>query len=153
MSQSERVPYLLVAPSVVFLLVLFVWPLAETALMAFRTDAGVWTGQYLAKMLGDHNFGLALKNTLILVAIVVPLQVAIALAMGLCGWRLLRGPDMPDRILALDTLYVNVVALVILLGVRWQTAILFEAALIVAMLGFVGTVALSRYVSRGDVIE
>lgn len=78
---------------------------------------------------------------------------AISLAMVLCGWRLLRGPDMPDRILALDTLYVNVVALVILLGVRWQTAILFEAALIVAMLGFVGTVALSRYVSRGDVIE
>ena len=78
---------------------------------------------------------------------------AIALAMALCGWRLLRGPDMPDRILAVDTLYVNVVALVILLGVRWHTAILFEAALIVAMLGFVGTVALSRYVSRGDVIE
>ncbi len=67
---------------------------------------------------------------------------AIALAMVLCGWRLLRGPDMPDRILALDTLYINVIALVILLGVRWQTAILFEAALIVAMLGFVGTVAL-----------
>jgi multicomponent K+:H+ antiporter subunit F len=60
---------------------------------------------------------------------------------------------MPDRILALDTMYVNVVALVILLGVRWHTAILFEAALIVAMLGFVGTVALSRYVTRGDVIE
>lgn len=78
---------------------------------------------------------------------------AVALAMGLCGWRLLRGPDMPDRILALDTLYVNVVALVILLGVRWQTAMLFEAAMIVAMLGFVGTVALSRYVSRGDAIE
>jgi multicomponent K+:H+ antiporter subunit F len=78
---------------------------------------------------------------------------AIALAMALCGLRLLRGPHMPDRILALDTLYVNVVALVILLGVRWHTAILFEAALIVAMLGFVGTVALSRYVTRGDVIE
>jgi multicomponent K+:H+ antiporter subunit F len=78
---------------------------------------------------------------------------AIALAMALCGWRLLRGPHMPDRILALDTMYVNVVALVILLGVRWHTAILFEAALIVAMLGFVGTVALSRYVTRGDVIE
>lgn len=78
---------------------------------------------------------------------------AIALAMALCGWRLLRGPDMPDRILALDTLYIYVVALVTLMGVRWQTAILFEAALIVAMLGFVGTVALSRYVSRGDVID
>jgi len=78
---------------------------------------------------------------------------AIALAMALCGVRLFRGPETTDRILALDTLYVNVVALVILLGIRWQTAILFEAALIVAMLGFVGTVALARYVSRGDVIE
>lgn len=78
---------------------------------------------------------------------------AIALAMGLCGLRLMRGPHMPDRILALDTMYVNVVALVILLGVRWHTAILFEAALIVAMLGFVGTVALARFVTRGDVIE
>jgi len=78
---------------------------------------------------------------------------AVALAMVLCGVRLLRGPDMPDRILALDTLYINVVALVILLGVRWQTAMMFEAALIVAMLGFVGTVALARYISRGDVVE
>ncbi len=78
---------------------------------------------------------------------------AVALAMGLCGVRLFRGPEVPDRILALDTLYINVVALVILLGVRWQTAMMFEAALIVAMLGFVGTVALARYMTRGDVIE
>jgi multicomponent K+:H+ antiporter subunit F len=78
---------------------------------------------------------------------------AIALAMALCGVRLLRGPEVPDRILALDTLYINVVALVILLGIRWQTALLFEAALIVAMLGFVSTVALARYMMRGDVIE
>ncbi len=71
----------------------------------------------------------------------------------LCGWRLLRGPETIDRVLALDTLYVNVVALVILLDMRWSTGLLFEAALIVAMLGFVGTVALSRYLTRGDVIE
>ncbi len=78
---------------------------------------------------------------------------AVALAMVLCGVRLFRGPDMPDRILAFDTLYINVVALVILLGIRWQTEMMFEAALIVAMLGFVGTVALARYMTRGDVIE
>jgi len=78
---------------------------------------------------------------------------AVALAMVLCGVRLFRGPDMPDRILAFDTLYINVVALVILLGIRWQTELMFEAALIVAMLGFVGTVALARYMTRGDVIE
>ncbi len=78
---------------------------------------------------------------------------AIALAMALCGVRLFRGPEVPDRILALDTLYINVVALVILLGIRWQTTLMFEAALIVAMLGFVSTVALARYMMRGDVIE
>jgi multicomponent K+:H+ antiporter subunit F len=78
---------------------------------------------------------------------------AVALAMLLCGWRLLRGPDLPDRILALDTVYINAVALVVLLGLRWQTALLFEAALIVAMLGFVATVAAARFVSRGDVVE
>lgn len=78
---------------------------------------------------------------------------AIVLAMLLCTWRVLRGPETVDRILALDTLYVNVVALVVVLGMRQQTELLFEAALIVAMLGFVGTVALSRYLTRGDVIE
>ena len=78
---------------------------------------------------------------------------AVALAMALCGWRLLRGPGLPDRLLALDTLYVNTVALVVLLGLRWQTGLLFEAALIIALLGFVSTVALARYLSRGDVIE
>jgi len=78
---------------------------------------------------------------------------AVALAMVLCGVRLFLGPDVPNRILAFDTLYINIVALVILLGVRWQTAMMFEAALIVAMLAFVGTAALARYVTRGDVIE
>jgi multicomponent K+:H+ antiporter subunit F len=78
---------------------------------------------------------------------------AILIAMLICGWRVLRGPAIVDRILAVDTLYVNVVALVIVLGMRQQTDLLFEAALIVAMLGFVGTVGLSRYLTRGDVIE
>lgn len=77
----------------------------------------------------------------------------VALAVLLCGWRLLRGPSAAERVLALDTLYINVVALVILLGIQRGTALLFEAALIVAMLGFASTVALARYLSRGDVIE
>jgi multicomponent K+:H+ antiporter subunit F len=77
----------------------------------------------------------------------------IALALVACGWRLLRGPETMDRVLALDTLYINAVALVILLGLVWRTPLLFEAALIVAMLGFVSTVALARYLSRGDVVE
>lgn len=78
---------------------------------------------------------------------------AVSLAMALCAWRLVRGPSTPDRVLAIDTLYINAVALVVLLGVRLQTALLFEAALIMAMLGFVSTVALARYLSRGDVME
>ncbi len=78
---------------------------------------------------------------------------AVGIAMLLCAWRLLRGPEAPDRLLALDTLYINTVALVILLGLRWNTALLFEAALIIAMLGFVSTVALARYLSRGDVMD
>jgi len=79
--------------------------------------------------------------------------VVIAVAVLLCGWRLLRGPEVADRILALDTLYMGIVALIILLDIRFDTELLFEAALIVAMLGFVSTVALARYVTRGDVIE
>jgi multicomponent K+:H+ antiporter subunit F len=78
---------------------------------------------------------------------------AVTLTLLLCGWRLLRGPTIADRVLALDTLYLSLVALVVMLGLRWQTALLFEAALIVALLGFVGTVALARYLSRGDVVE
>ena len=79
--------------------------------------------------------------------------VAVALAMLLCTVRLVRGPQRVDRILALDTLHINAAALVVLLGIRLQTALLFEAALIVAMLGFVSTVALARYLTRGDAVE
>lgn len=78
---------------------------------------------------------------------------AVAAAMLLCGWRLLRGPETTDRVLALDTLYINAVALVVLLGLQWRSSMVFEAALIVAMLGFVSTVALARFLSRGDVVE
>ncbi len=68
-------------------------------------------------------------------------------------YRLLRGPTAADRILALDTLYINTVAVLILFGMRLGTAIYFEAALIIAMLGFVGTIALSKYLIRRDIIE
>lgn len=78
---------------------------------------------------------------------------AIVLAIAMTAWRLLRGPEITDRVLAIDTLYINVVALVIALGMRSGTELLFEAALIVALLGFVSTVALARYLTRGDVIE
>ena len=85
-------------------------------------------------------------------AVVVALHaVGVAQLLGL--YRLLRGPSVPDRILALDTLYINTIALLILFGMYLDSSIYFEAALIIAMLGFVGTVMLSKYVMRRDIVE
>ena len=78
---------------------------------------------------------------------------AFAVAMLLNLYRLLRGPGVVDRILALDTLYVNTIALLVLAGLREGSTIYFEAALVIAMLGFVGTVVLSKFVIRRDIIE
>lgn len=75
------------------------------------------------------------------------------LALVLAASRLFRGPEVEDRILAIDTMYINTVALLMLLGMWLRSDIYFEAALVIAMLGFVGTLALSRYVMRRDIIE
>ncbi|MDR6991805.1 MULTISPECIES: K+/H+ antiporter subunit F [Luteimonas] len=77
----------------------------------------------------------------------------VGLAMIFALWRLLRGPTAPDRILALDTLYISAIAQLILFGMLLDTEVYFEAALIIAMLGFVGTVVLSKYVIRRDIVE
>lgn len=77
----------------------------------------------------------------------------VAAAVALSLWRLLWGPDKPDRILALDTLYVNAIAVLVLLGIHLDSSLYFEAALLIAMMGFVGTIALSKYLLRGDIIE
>jgi multicomponent K+:H+ antiporter subunit F len=69
------------------------------------------------------------------------------------AWRLLRGPSLPDRILALDTLHIYTLALLVLLGIQLRSELYFEAALVIAMLGFVSTVVLSKYVLRGDIVE
>ncbi|MDT3736556.1 MAG: K+/H+ antiporter subunit F [Denitratisoma sp.] len=79
--------------------------------------------------------------------------VLIGLAMTLNLWRLVRGPDATDRILALDTLTINAIALLVLFGVRAGSSAYFEAALILAVMGFVGTVALAKFLLRGDIIE
>jgi len=86
------------------------------------------------------------------IAILPWIEAAFALALLCSAYRLLRGPSLPDRILALDTLYVNTLALVVLFGIRYDTQVLFEAALVLALLGFIATVALSKYVTRGDII-
>ncbi|WP_299649952.1 K+/H+ antiporter subunit F [uncultured Jannaschia sp.] len=67
--------------------------------------------------------------------------------------RLWIGPATGDRILALDTMFINAIGLIVLLGIYQGTAIYFEVSLIIAMLGFVSTVAYARFVLRGDVIE
>nr|WP_222948331.1 K+/H+ antiporter subunit F [Thauera sedimentorum] len=68
-------------------------------------------------------------------------------------WRLLRGPSLMDRVLAVDTMVINVIALIILFGIQQRTTVFFEAALLFAMFGFVSTVAYCRFILRGDVIE
>jgi multicomponent K+:H+ antiporter subunit F len=78
---------------------------------------------------------------------------AIVLAMMLNIWRLMRGPGLPDRILALDTLAINAIALVILFDIRFGNEVSFEAALLIAMMGFVSTAALCKFLLSGDVIE
>ncbi|AXI51056.1 MULTISPECIES: K+/H+ antiporter subunit F [Sulfitobacter] len=79
--------------------------------------------------------------------------VAVAVSQLLAMLRLLKGPNTGDRILSLDTMVVNAIALIILLGMRLGTDIYFESAMIFAMLGFVSTVAIARFVLRGDIIE
>lgn len=77
----------------------------------------------------------------------------VAAAFALAFLRLLRGPSAPDRILALDTLYIDAIALFILLGLWLASPLYFEAALLIALMGFVGTVALAKFLLRGDIIE
>ncbi|MFY2763237.1 K+/H+ antiporter subunit F [Arenimonas sp. MALMAid1274] len=78
---------------------------------------------------------------------------AVSVGMLLALWRLLRGPTVPDRILALDTLSVTAIAELVLLGMYLKSSIYFEAALLIAMLGFVATVVLSKYLVRRDIVE
>lgn len=91
-------------------------------------------------------------QTLVIYAVVASMHV-VGLSMLLALYRLVRGPTVPDRILALDTLFVATIAQLILFGIYVGTAVYFEAALIIAMLGFVGTVVLSKYVLRRDIVE
>lgn len=89
---------------------------------------------------------------MIAIALTVALG-CIALAVLLNLYRLLRGPTTPDRILALDTMVINVIAFVILFGISEHTTTYFEAALLLAMVGFVGTVAYAKFLLRGDIVE
>jgi multicomponent K+:H+ antiporter subunit F len=78
---------------------------------------------------------------------------AITVALLIVLWRLLRGPDTPDRILALDTLYINVLALLLAVGVHYGEDFGYTGALLIALMGFVSTVALGKYLAAGDIID
>ena len=78
---------------------------------------------------------------------------AITISMFLCLIRMIIGPSIVDRLLALDTLFLNATCLIVVLGIYWASTNVFEGALLVAMLGFVSTVALARYFTTGHVID
>ena len=80
-------------------------------------------------------------------------QVCFALAMSFATIRLLHGPRAQDRVLALDTLFVNAMLMLLMLGIRTSTTVYFDMALLIALFGFVGSVALARFLLRGEVIE
>jgi len=79
--------------------------------------------------------------------------IAIALALLLNGWRLYRGPALADRILALDTMVINVIAVIVVIGMMGGNDTYFEAALLRAMVGFVSTIAYCKFLLRGDIVE
>jgi multicomponent K+:H+ antiporter subunit F len=80
-------------------------------------------------------------------------QIFLGLAMGCAAFRILRGPRAQDRVVGFDTLYANAMLLLLTFGIQSGSALYFEAALVIAMLGFVGTLALAKFLLRGEVIE
>lgn len=80
-------------------------------------------------------------------------QTALALAALLACWRILQGPRAQDRVLGLDTLYVTVMLLFLVTGLRYDSLFFFEAAMVIGVMGFVATVALAKFLIRGEVIE
>jgi len=86
--------------------------------------------------------------------IVIPICLALlGIAVLLTVARLIRGPSVADRILALDTLSIKAIALIVLFGIWKGSGLYFEAALLIAVMGFVSTVALCKFLLRGDIIE
>ncbi len=80
-------------------------------------------------------------------------QILLGLAMWCATWRTLRGPRAQDRVLGLDTLYINAMLLLLVFGIQSGSTLYFEAALVIALLGFVATAALAKFLMRGEVIE
>ena len=80
-------------------------------------------------------------------------QLMLVLAMACYVYRLIRGPRAQDRVLCLDAMYVTAMLLVLTFGIRTGSTHYFEAALVIAIIGFVSSVALAKFLMRGEVIE
>jgi multicomponent K+:H+ antiporter subunit F len=80
-------------------------------------------------------------------------QILVSLALICAAFRMLRGPRAQDRVLGFDAAYLNGMLLLLLFGIRSGDTVYFEAALIIAVLGFIGTAALAKFLMRGEVIE
>ena len=92
-------------------------------------------------------------SAVIVPALLVAAQVLLVLAMGIAVVRIVRGPHAQDRVLALDVLYVNAMLLLLTIGIRTGSMLYVEAALVIALLGFVATAAFAKFLLRGEVIE
>jgi multicomponent K+:H+ antiporter subunit F len=89
-----------------------------------------------------------------MLSFVLPLAMSmLGIALLLCCYRLWRGPQLWDRVLALDTLYITAIGLLVLQDMRMGKQIYFDIALLIAGFGFFGTVVLAKYMRSGSVIE
>lgn len=133
MLQPRWLPYLLIAPSVAFLAAFFLVPLGQTILLSFDGGQGFSLANY-ARMAGDLNFPTALRNTFALVAVVIPLQVALALVMGLMLQRMTRGRELVLWIwtipLGVSDLAAGLVWLAILQDSGYLNTLLFQIGVI-----------------------
>ena len=91
--------------------------------------------------------------TAIIASSVTAAQILLGLAMACATFRILWGPRAQDRVVGFDSLYVNAMLLLLAFGIGSGSSLYFEAALIIALLGFVTTVALAKFLLRGEVIE
>ncbi|KQY11395.1 K+/H+ antiporter subunit F [Rhizobium sp. Root482] len=92
-------------------------------------------------------------NELLVIWSILASQILLGLAMACALFRVIRGPRAQDRILGLDALYINAMLLLLTFGIRTANSIYFEAALIIALLGFVSSIAFAKFLMRGEVIE
>ena len=132
-ARGDVLPYLLIAPAILFLTLLFLVPLVQTIALSFTTG-GAWSLGNYARMTGDLNFGVAIRNTFMLVIAVIPLQVALALGMGLMLQKLARGRDIVLWIwtipLGVSDLAAGLVWLAILQNTGYLNSALFKLGLI-----------------------